>query len=1070
MAGEKNRKWIGKVFTGMICMLLLIGMIPSVTAAAESEEGETSRRTVKIAFPSQEGMSEVSEDGELTGYNYSYLQELAEYAGWDLEYITYDDMSADDGIMSAMEMVMSGEADLMGPMLKSDGVEEMFDFPKDNYGVVYTTLCALEKSNITSVNYSQYKPLRIAVYQKATTRNQEIKDYLEQLGIEYKIIECESTKEQFQKLEDNEADVLSSITLSHFDGTRSVAEFAPRPYYLATTKGNSELLDELDAATEALNYTRPYLQEELQQQFFGNASNGYVLTEEEQNHIESMDTLEVLAVSGTAPYVNQTKDGQAEGMLVSLLNDFAKENGLEIKYTFCNNTKAMESAWKTGEYDCVIGMPFSSEYCTANDMIRTEAVTSVNLVLYAKQQMDKPLTESKVAVYDHLANLVEQDDYGSVVLFDDSAECFEAVERGYVDYGCADRLRAEYEIFERNSSLVTVPLLDTEEDICIAISPAMGEQFLSAINKYIHTLPNSVKTSYLSEGSRHEAVNGLMIFVRSQPIAAVLLLSAIVVLVLSSFMFAYNASENKKRNIELQKANSAKSEFLSRMSHDIRTPMNAITGYLSIAKSSEECTDKVRHCIDNSEIAAKHLLQLINDVLDMSSIESGKMKIAKEEFDLKREITDVAAIFYQTGKNKGVKFITRVHGLTEEWVTGDPLRINQVVMNLVSNAVKFTSEGGTVELIVEQISEDADTVDIQVTVSDTGIGMSEEYMSRLFQPFEQESAGTAKQFGGSGLGLSIAHNLVSLMGGEMTVESKQNVGTTFTVLMHFEKARQHTDRTYKIPADLSMRVLLVSENEQETEYVKVMIENCGAKADIVTSGAYATKRIRRRNTSDYPYTICILDSELSGMNSMETAKKIRQDTGGKCPAIVVATYDITAVEDEAKTAGVDKVIAKPMFQSSLCSLLMSVIVQEEEVSDKEKNTGNQCDLNGKRIILAEDNEMNLEIAVTVLEKAGLKIDTAENGQEACNLFLASPSGTYDFILMDVQMPVMNGYEATKKIRKSKHSEAKTIPIIAMTANAFAEDVKEAMANGMNAHIAKPVNYEKLFAILDKHLK
>lgn len=519
-----------------------------------------------------------------------------------------------------------------------------------------------------------------------------------------------------------------------------------------------------------------------------------------------------------------------------------------------------------------------------------------------------------------------------------------------------------------------------------------------------------------------------------------------------------------------KQASEAKGNFLSKMSHEIRTPLNAIIGYLGIAKDSDLNVNKIMHCVDNSEIAARRLLAIINDVLDISSIESGKMKIAQEDFDLKKEISDISAIFFQNAKAKGIGFEVHVEKLTQEWVVGDSLRLNQVLMNFLSNAIKFTPEGGKVILTIEQRSEDAKNVYVQFTVKDTGIGMSPEYMNRLFKPFEQESATTAQKYGGTGLGLSIAHNLVKMMGGDIQVQSTPGVGTTFSITINFVKSA-HSNKMELAQADYAhVRVLVVDDHEDEGSYIRTMLKRCGVKAEAVTSGVKALKKIKARMEGDYRYDMCIVDWNMPEMNGVEVATRIREELQDQMPIIIATAYDITEIEDMAKAVGVNKVVAKPLFQSTLFDILVSTFGRYNP-STEEKLEGKEAeDLKGIHLILAEDNAMNMEIAVTILEKAGVIVDQAVNGQEAYDLLASKPAGTYDMILMDIQMPVLNGYEATKKIRESNLPEAKTIPIIAMTANAFTEDVTEALSRGMNAHIAKPISTVKLFELVSKFAK
>ncbi|MDD2956258.1 MAG: response regulator, partial [Oscillospiraceae bacterium] len=529
----------------------------------------------------------------------------------------------------------------------------------------------------------------------------------------------------------------------------------------------------------------------------------------------------------------------------------------------------------------------------------------------------------------------------------------------------------------------------------------------------------------------------------------------------------------QQRNLEdaleaAKSASAAKGLFLSRMSHEIRTPLNAVIGYMEIAKDAQGDVGKITHCVENTSVAARHLLSIINDVLDISAIESGRMKIAREDFNLKDLITDTSTLFYHQAKEKGAEFEVLLHDITEEWVIGDRLRVNQILMNLLSNALKFTPAGGKITLQVDQKQKTQDKVFLQFKVEDTGIGMSEEFLSRMFQPFEQETAATAQKYGGTGLGLSITHNLVEMMGGSISVESRQQVGTVFTVTLHFG-ASARADEAARTADFSHARVLVVDDVQDEGTYIKTTLKRCGVKADAVTDGDLAIKRLKSRAATDYPYDLCILDWMMPGMDGVDVAKRIRGEFGPDMPIIIATAYDVMTLEEEAKAAGVNRVVAKPLFQSALNDLLMDTFGRQKQKEAAGVLPASD-NLEGIRILLAEDNAMNMEIAVTVLQKAGAVIDQAVDGQQACDKFLAAPEGTYDLILMDIQMPVLDGFGATQQIRESGHPQAGSIPIVAMTANAFAEDVAAALSHGMNAHIAKPVNYEKLYELVHKYCR
>ena len=354
---------------------------------------------------------------------------------------------------------------------------------------------------------------------------------------------------------------------------------------------------------------------------------------------------------------------------------------------------------------------------------------------------------------------------------------------------------------------------------------------------------------------------------------------------------------------------------------------------------------------------------------------------------------------------------------------------------------------------------------LQFQVKDTGIGMSREYMSRMFVPFEQESASTARNYGGTGLGLSISNNLVHMMGGQFQVESEQNKGTTFTVLLAFDPATQQQESEHLATDSFAnLRALVVDDEEDTCEYVQSLLGRCGVKCDTVTSGKKALRRVQSRQQSEHPYDFCIIDWNMAEMDGLETAREIRKLGGKELPIIIATAYDYSAIEEEAKAAGVSKIVSKPLFQSTMMNLLVNTFGKYRPAERQEKK---KVDFSGVHLLLAEDNEMNMEIALDILQKAGLQITPVYNGQEALTAFEQSAPGTFNAILMDIQMPVMDGYTATRKIRESGHPQAKSIPIIAMTANAFTEDVTAALAAGMNDHVAKPISYDRLFDVLSR---
>lgn len=514
-----------------------------------------------------------------------------------------------------------------------------------------------------------------------------------------------------------------------------------------------------------------------------------------------------------------------------------------------------------------------------------------------------------------------------------------------------------------------------------------------------------------------------------------------------------------------QRANSAKKDFLSRMSHEIRTPMNAIIGMTTIAAASIEDRAKVEDCLRKIGLSSKHLLLLLNDILDMSRIESSRMHLHAEPFDLYQFINSFVSVVYPQANEKGLEFEEKISGFSGNTTfRGDPLRLNQILLNLTSNAIKFTPTGGKVSLEVACLPPRNQKCWLRFVVSDTGIGMSEQELERLYTPFEQANPGIANKYGGTGLGMSITQNLVSLMGGYINVKSKPGEGTAFTVELPF--ARSEVELPAVGAADLKMLDVLVVDDERDIcEHAVHLLKRMDIHAEWVLSGMEAVQRAVAAQMQGSGFDVCFIDWKMPEMDGIETTRRIREQIGPDTPIIIITAYDWSDIEAEARAAGVNAFIAKPMFQSSLYNVLVSVTNGAFGMRGAPIAQGKP--LAGRRILLAEDNALNQEIAFTLLQMNGATVQCVENGQQALDIFAQAAPGYFDAILMDVQMPVMDGCEATRRLRALDHPDAARVPIVATTANAFSEDVAAVLAAGMDAHIGKPFDIQQLCATLTK---
>ncbi len=505
--------------------------------------------------------------------------------------------------------------------------------------------------------------------------------------------------------------------------------------------------------------------------------------------------------------------------------------------------------------------------------------------------------------------------------------------------------------------------------------------------------------------------------------------------------------------VSAQRANAAKREFLSRMSHEIRTPMNAIIGMTTIATVHRGDSARIEDCLGKISYSSRHLLALINDILDMSKIEDGKLSLSHEPFYLQQALSAVTNIIYPQAAARGVDFKVSLLEVPEEELLGDAMRINQILINLLSNAVKFTPEHGKVRLDISCLRQPGHETRLQFIVSDTGCGMSEEFLKRIYEPFEQEDT-----IGGTGLGMPITKNLVALLNGTISVTSTVGKGTVFTVEFPIEFSESQSPLRY--PVMETLKVLVSDNDPDDCAYTSLLLEKFGIKADRVLSGYEAVEKIQQSYDAGESYDVCLIDWQMPEMDGIETTRQIRQIVGSYPLIIIITAYDYSEIETEARTAGANLLLSKPLFASSLYNTLINVT--EKECSILRPCTLEKSSiLNGKNILIVEDNELNMEIAVELLKMTSANVSCAYNGQEAVDWFLSTKGRNCDAILMDVQMPVMDGYSATKVIRSSECPNASSIPIIAMTANAFHEDVAASLEAGMNAHISKPIDVGEL---------
>jgi len=853
--------------------------------------------------------------------------------------------------------------------------------------------------------------------------------------------------------------------------------------YFVVNADRPDLLEELNYAQEKILTTSPDFPMRLFQKYYSQNSQRQTLTEREKEWLAQVGTLKIGYIRGNLPLSDQAEDGTPTGVvkeLLSLVSDYLKISLNPVCY---DNVALMEEGLRNGEIDAAFPVYSDLWITEAKGFFQTDAFISDRVMIvyrgnYRSDLMDK-IAISETGVGQRYYVSVYYPD-SETVYYATKADSFEAIMNQEVNcmIGCSSILQrffaehTEYEGFH-------IAYLDTSEDFGMAVN--RGENLLVGIlNKAIHQWDDANITSAMIQYSNVERHYTFLDFVQRYAIVVIGVLCTFFTILLWVFINYRRKTrlfneEQARNHAALEDAlgaanaaNAAKTMFLSSMSHDIRTPMNGIIGMTAIAAAHMDEPARVEDCLTKITASGKHLLALINEVLDMSKIESGEIYLNEEVFDLSVLMEDLITLNKPQADARHHDLVVYIRNISHEEVIGDRVRLQQIFTNLVSNAIKYTPDGGKIEVtLAEKPSGNSRLGCFEFVVEDNGVGMSEEYLPHVFEAFTRANDVYTSRAQGTGLGMAIARNIVRMMNGDITVESTLGEGSKFTVTL-FLKLREAENVSYEGFADL--HVLVVDDDQVICEATCDILKELGMSGEWVLSGREAVERVKMRHENGADYFAILLDWKMSEMDGVAAAVEIRKLVGSDVSIIILSAYDWSDIEAEATQAGVNGFIGKPLFKSRLVRLFEQFLEQgTEESSSGLKELTEQTHFSGKRALMAEDNEINAEIAIEILSMMGFTVEWAHDGKEALDLMKISAPGYYDCIFMDVQMPVMNGIEAAKAIRELPHPDAKSIPIFAMTANAFAEDVQAVLNAGMNEHISKPLDFEILIKVLRTYL-
>ncbi|MEA4854324.1 MAG: transporter substrate-binding domain-containing protein [Christensenella sp.] len=916
----------------LLCLglaLVITGLLCCPAFAAEEPQ-----KVVRVAFPQQADLTEIREDGSYNGYTYDYLEKIAQLTGWKMEYVLIDEPTLDESLTKALLMVQSGEADLVGGLVKTPELMAQYEYTQNSYGIMYSALATTEENlQLNSSNFMRKSPLVVGLWGSGERTVEKLHDFFGSYQVNYEIKRFDSHQEMLDAFYRGEVDVVPDSTIGSLKGTQQLAIYASGLFYFAATKGETQLVAELDEAIDQLNLAFPYFQSDLAEKYLNNTRDSFFITEEETAYLQNKKVIHALCVDDYAPFVFQDDKGAWKGIAVSLMEEFAEETGLTMEYTKFDRTIDFVSAFESGKYDCILGIPINATYNNKAGVITSTPYLTIQQVYFSKHNaIQKSVSGSRVATLKG-SDLADKLVCKEIIYYDTTEQCINAVMSGEVDCGYGNQYCVEYYAQHNYISLNIIPLVSEKRNMEISVNKSENSALLSTLNRYIDHLDSGKMYEYHVAANTEHVNNWVQTLMYSDPISFSIFMALVAFIAFFGIAMFFFAKSSRKKSRQLQIASKAKSDFLSRVSHDMRTPMNAILSFSSMELDKDTSPRQLAADMDQIHRSGQYLLGLINDVLDMSKIENQRMELNLEPVYPSECLRAILATVQPLMEEKKLHFEVQMDiPEAEPVLLLDVMRTKQLFINLLSNAAKFTPEGGTVtfRLTAKELTEQYVVLDF--IIRDTGIGMSEEFQKHLFEPFSQEHQESTGQLTGTGLGLAIVKQLVDLMGGTISITSQLNKGT-------------------------------------------------------------------------------------------EVSIELRHEVVAKVPRK-------TAVE-----APQDKI--------------------DEDA------------LQGKRVLLCEDHPVNAEIVKRLLAKKGMKVEHALNGQQGVECFAESAIGYYDLILMDIKMPVMDGLEAAQRIRALARADAKTVPIIAMTANAFEEDIQASMDAGINVHLSKPIEPRKLFQVLDQ---
>ena len=1087
MTVGRKATWTFFMLGVLFALLGAVALVATSPDAAWADENDS--KTVRVGYYENEVFQEGARDDAVkAGYAYEYYRKLAEYTGWEYEYV-YDDFS------TLYQKLLDGDIDLLAGLAFKEDRAAFIGYPSAPMGNETYTLVKHDTDAETTINPDSLNGKKIGVLNSAIA--DALNRYLNGQQIAAEVITFDDYEELFAAFDSGDLDVMAA----EGDGAygRNHAEvlfaFGSSDYYLCTTISRPDLLAELNSAQTQLSIEEPNFVSSLRTKYYSSSISSRAFSVDEREWINTHDTLRVGYLENYLPYSDTDASGHVTGLVKdvvpAIFNNLGISN-LNITYSGYKSYDEMIADVRADVIDVAFPVGGGLYYSEENGIYQSNAVVSASTELVFKGEFTENTTSSfavnennRMQYYYIRTNFPDAE----IAFYPSIDDCLHAVLDGKVSCTTLNGLRANDILKNRAYKELSMRQTTRDDERCFGVEIGnMG--LLKLLNRGV----NVIGADY-AQGLSYRYTEGLrsyslidMILDNMATVGTILFaLAALVIIFLihearrrDRLVVEKEATleELEAKNQELAKsekalsdalvaaehANRAKTTFLNNMSHDIRTPMNAIVGFTALAASHIDNEEQVKDYLGKIAVSSEHLLSLINDVLDMSRIESGKMTLEETDVHLPDVIHDLRTIIQSNVTSKQLELFIDTQDVVHEDIIIDKLRLNQVLLNLLSNAIKFTPSGGTISFrVIEKPSSSEGVANFEFQIKDNGIGMSEEFQKTIFEAFTREQTSTVSGIQGTGLGMAITKNIVDMMGGTITVVSEEGKGSEFTVDIPC-KISGKSAKPERVPELDGLRALVADDDTHTCLSVCSMLREIGMRPVWTNYGKEAVIRAKEAVDQADEFNVYIIDWLMPDQNGIETVRQIRKFIGDSTPIIILTAYDWADIEQEAKEAGVTAFCSKPLFMSELRDVLAKPFTSSVDDSDQSVTPR---DFSGKRVLLVEDNEMNQMIAEMVLKDSGFEVEIASDGVEAIETMKAAPAGHFDIILMDIQMPRMDGYEATRQIRSLEDAEKANIPIVAVTANAFEEDANLALSVGMNGHLAKPYDIPKILETLNE---